>query len=624
MAETGDWMGDLERQRLELEENVSSLQKSLYHWRLWEAEYDGLREEIAELKEQSTREDLLRIGKEFGGTLVNEEEVKKLLGEPAGVTRSRQQVVDLISRRIDYVKENVRVFEKRLSTAEDKLNALLASEESVVMKEDELPVTEIMEELDDDDRVISSSTTTPNEAAPMIMDVLKKAGVEPPSRAGRAIEHSSESADSQSRVTEVGEAEAPTPEPKGEIASAPAQETSEPEPPKKIEQPVPPSSHDSMASISNVPSRGSSNRDLAIDSTLSNEDSDEDEPPVLEVNESPEDAALRQEMLQYGLNEVGAVVAELDLDEEGSEFSVDDEDDYEYMEDETEDEDEDEYGRTTRRVLDDDYRKQMLELEKKLNAQSLQNIGPDPSSLPVEVREELEKPSAMKTDASEKAGQKTTKKKKVAFADDLDIAPEPAPKPTPAAKAKDPEIPEVPAIQDTVMERVELSKPPPQAEAIPPKRKVSRFKSSRNSGVPVNPETPAAPEPPKPHPSFSNTTPTSLPLFPAKSSEPKPFSQPIQDPSSTITQPPHPTFREGQTLADNILEREPSPGNIAAPDPDGLDENLHRQEIATEYYKLRNRKIQQSGGFVEEEEGEQVPIEEPVRKVSRFKAARAK
>lgn len=628
MDDTGDWMGDLERQRLQLEENVSSLEKSLYHWRLWEAEYDGLREEVEELKEQSTREDLLKTGREFGGTLVNEEEIKKLLGEPQGITRSRQQVVDLISRRIDYVQENVKVFEKRLTAAEEKLNALLATEQSGIVKQDSLPMTEIVEELDEEGKVVSSSTTTPNEAAPMIMDVLKKAGVELPSQTNRRIQQSSESAEPHREIEELTE-DTSTPESESEIASDSAQKNVALEPSSKSEQPVVPSSQDSTGSVSNVPTRGSSTQDLTNGSSPGHEDSEDDTPPVMDVNESPEDAALRREMLQYGLDEVGAVVAELDLDDDGSEFSIDDDEEYDYMEGVTDDEDEDEYGRTTRKVVDDDYRKQMLELEKKLNAKGLQNIGPDSSSLPVEVREELEKPSAMKTGAPEKAGQKTTKKKKVAFADDLDIAPAPdSPNPPSQEKAtKAPaisEVPEVPAIQETVMERIEPSISTSQAEAKPPK-KVSRFKTSRNSGVPVLPETQPAPEPPKPRPSFSNTTPSSLPLFPAKPSEPKPFSQPIQDPNDTSQTSP-PKSSEGNPLADNIVEREPSPGTIAPPDPDGLDEILHRQEVATEFYRMRNRKIQQTGGFVEDEdeEAEMVPAEEPTRKVSRFMAARAK
>jgi unconventional prefoldin RPB5 interactor 1 len=37
----------LETRRLELEENVAKLRKSLQHWRTWDAEYEGLKEELS-------------------------------------------------------------------------------------------------------------------------------------------------------------------------------------------------------------------------------------------------------------------------------------------------------------------------------------------------------------------------------------------------------------------------------------------------------------------------------------------------------------------------------------------------------------------------------------------------
>ncbi|KAK5015784.1 hypothetical protein LTR16_012852, partial [Cryomyces antarcticus] len=77
-------------------------------------------------------------------------------------------------------------------------------------------------------------------------------------------------------------------------------------------------------------------------------------------------------MLAYGLNEVGAVVAELDLEE----FSDDPEDDFD--DEDTGDydssvEEEDQYGRSTGKLVDEGYRKEMLELEKRLNARMVEN-----------------------------------------------------------------------------------------------------------------------------------------------------------------------------------------------------------------------------------------------------------
>lgn len=51
---------DLERHRLQLEENISKLKKSLQYWQTWEAEYEGLKEEISGLGNGHTHEQLVR------------------------------------------------------------------------------------------------------------------------------------------------------------------------------------------------------------------------------------------------------------------------------------------------------------------------------------------------------------------------------------------------------------------------------------------------------------------------------------------------------------------------------------------------------------------------------------
>ena len=97
----------LEEQRLVLENNILELQKSLYHWRTWEAEYDGLREDLSNLPNDALAEDVLAVGREFGGTLVNEDEVRVILGGKEGVTRSRAQVVDILGGRVSGMILNV-------------------------------------------------------------------------------------------------------------------------------------------------------------------------------------------------------------------------------------------------------------------------------------------------------------------------------------------------------------------------------------------------------------------------------------------------------------------------------------------------------------------------------------
>ena len=51
---------DLERRRLQLEQNVSKLQTSLQHWQAWEIEYEGMKEDILGLGEHCSQTDLVQ------------------------------------------------------------------------------------------------------------------------------------------------------------------------------------------------------------------------------------------------------------------------------------------------------------------------------------------------------------------------------------------------------------------------------------------------------------------------------------------------------------------------------------------------------------------------------------
>merc|ERR1712093_682847 len=71
---------DLERHRQLLEENIEKLRKSLLHWQIWEAEYEGLKEEILAAKTTPDREELLAIGRDYEGELVTQKELEDILG----------------------------------------------------------------------------------------------------------------------------------------------------------------------------------------------------------------------------------------------------------------------------------------------------------------------------------------------------------------------------------------------------------------------------------------------------------------------------------------------------------------------------------------------------------------
>lgn len=52
---------DLERHRLRLEENLVKLRQTLQHWQTWEAEYEGLKEEILAAGGKASSADLVRL-----------------------------------------------------------------------------------------------------------------------------------------------------------------------------------------------------------------------------------------------------------------------------------------------------------------------------------------------------------------------------------------------------------------------------------------------------------------------------------------------------------------------------------------------------------------------------------
>lgn len=301
--------------------------------------------------------------------------------------------------------------------------------------------------------------------------------------------------------------------------------------------------------------------------------------PTMPLDDSPEDAALRREMLAYGLNEMGSVVAQLDLEEGETEsyYTEDEEDDDKEHESATDDE-ENQFGMSTRNVLEDDYRKEMLELEQRLNLRYFENVGPQAAPLAgnenvdieqlakhtarVTVKSEEDMPNKTQPQAQAESHQvqiepqaastslhsKDRSKRGVRFAEELDVSPGPAPsEPTPTTTAS--------AVRDTVLERAPQPSSTSTAAPEPPStRKPSRFRASRAAA-----SSPSVPLPPS---SRNLTTPKNSPL------------------------------------AAHIVESAPSTmSSSAATEPDEFDPALLKKQVAEEYYRTRNRLIGKQGGF---------------------------
>ena len=593
---------DLERHRQLLEENIEALRKSLRHWQLWEAEYEGLKEEILAAYPTPNRKQLVILAHEYDGELVKTKELDEILGTE---TRDAAQVVNILDRRIDYVDQNVRTMQKQIEIAENKLAAATIISTPEVRNEEGLPLTEIVEELDEEGNIISSHTMTPGSAKPQLLEVLKKAGVDMPhSPESEPAAHSG----SKSTVDNTDKRSARN----GPESRGGSQQTA-----KSTKKGVK-FSEDTKAgpeiAMSQTAKRlGEIMREAKRSETKSTD------PPIIPTDEPTDDAALRRDMLQYGLEEVGAVVAELNL-EEGSDWSDED-----YDDDETSTDDEDEFGRSKGRMVDDDLRQRMIELEERLGVRMMENIGKKASDLDVveegigrvtingqsdiPAKEEPQKTLGEGENAINKLPSTTTSaKKSVRFSEDIDVSPPPPPPTT--AHPRVSELPLSAPISD-VVERTA----PSEVTGPEPRKKTSRFKSEKAT-VPAATNGPLA---------LPSTTPSGprLSLQPAKSSQPKPFSQPIAFNPAHEQPRTAPSGPQGQTLASTVVERDVPLDSVQ--EPDDLEPNLLHQEVAAEYHKVRNRMIQRQGGFMKEEEGEIVPFTEEEggpKKMSRFKAAR--
>ena len=209
-----------------------------------------------------------------------------------------------------------------------------------------------------------------------------------------------------------------------------------------------------------------------------------DAPPQIESaktsnSESTEDTALRQEMLRYNMEEIGAVVAEIDLDGEGygnndseleNEFEDSENENHDRSSDDEEFEEEDIYGRASTRVLSDDYLVEMRALEKRLSAQAMLNAGPGTPQMKETSMRKQEDGLAKDVKANESPSKsKKRGQKGVRFAEELDI--QEAPKNEMQSLSTEPLVSEEPSERDRLSRLLQteiiVERPPSSSEQSP-------------------------------------------------------------------------------------------------------------------------------------------------------------
>ncbi|KAI0536783.1 Prefoldin subunit-domain-containing protein [Xylaria digitata] len=589
MSQVRDPLLDLEKHLGELEEQVDKLIIALDEWQQWKQEYEALRKDVQALSPTAASTLLTQTRQAFKGDLVDEKELIEIFGR--NDSKRRDQVVSTVSNRLDYVSKNIATLTKQLEVAENRLAAARVISNPEATDEDGLPITEISEELDDDDNVVSYSLRQPGNSQPQLLEALEKAGIK---------ELPSGSHEPVSSITPDTSTPAPTmpsdsndteQHPRSQHTGGNRVEASKANPPPKKKSVT--FTEDTKEADEEMPNGTFQRLQELYRKAKDQENIISD--PIMPADESPEDAELREDMIRYNketmMYEMAPIVAELEL-EEGS---GDDDDDWDYDESE-EDDDEDQWGRSTSGVVDDEYKRQMLELKERLSKQTFGEQKASDDDEDDEFAEGIgriairhEKPSSVQNssnlptangNASIDSTSKDETKKSVRFASSLDIA-EASPS---AAQLKPPqtEHAEVDPLSDVVeRRRSEVNHIKPTSRRGP-----SRFRKERANDVLATKIPQITPEKP------------------------------------TDTTRYAPSGPEGQTLATTILEHEPSD---KVKEPDELDANLLHQQVTEEYYKMRNKMIGRQGGFLKENTDPIQPLEEEEggpKRVSRFKAAR--
>jgi unconventional prefoldin RPB5 interactor 1 len=68
-------LDELENLRLILETNIAKLRKALGYWQTWEAEHEGLLEELQKLGDNASAEEMYDVGISLDGEVVKEQGV---------------------------------------------------------------------------------------------------------------------------------------------------------------------------------------------------------------------------------------------------------------------------------------------------------------------------------------------------------------------------------------------------------------------------------------------------------------------------------------------------------------------------------------------------------------------
>ncbi|KAF2669876.1 hypothetical protein BT63DRAFT_454057 [Microthyrium microscopicum] len=421
-------MADIDSKIESLENAISQLRRTMSYWLSWQGLYMGLEEGLAELPSDASPSQINQVfyDHEESSTLEKAGIDSLIIGANKSTQRTKAQILNIIKDRVQTGQRNSDTIQKQIDKNHLALDHLLESTTSA--KPEDAVLLEVTEQLDESGSIVSSKVENFQGAVDDMTNLLQAKSV----------------------LEKTNKKE--TPEKSLNKNAIPSSATKSPSSNRKLTQPQ----KAPAIRISNQ----TSGRVLELDDEEGLSDS---EYTVINTSTPAGEVEARRE-LHNQLQQIGPVVATMDLEEDEGDWS---EDDYE-----SSSEEENEYGMVNiRSQLDEDYVKEMEALIKK---HKMSNAGREVPSEPVlEKKSALSKGKLKFDDTSENPN-----KKGVRFAESLDIssAPEelirnlptkPVANPPPAGAPLAIEIVERPLTQPSV------------SEPKPSTGRLSRFKASK-------------------------------------------------------------------------------------------------------------------------------------------------
>ncbi|KTW30486.1 uncharacterized protein T551_01769 [Pneumocystis jirovecii RU7] len=135
----------LQKEYKETEENLNT-------WKNYQKEYEKLRSFLVDLPKTTQRPYLVPFSQKayIPGTLIHTNEILVLFGENWFVERSSVQAIDIVDRRLKYVKERLEILDRQCKDIKFQLDHTIEMNQGKIYNEEGLPIVEIREELNED------------------------------------------------------------------------------------------------------------------------------------------------------------------------------------------------------------------------------------------------------------------------------------------------------------------------------------------------------------------------------------------------------------------------------------------------------------------------------------------